>query len=235
MTDKHEVVVQNLIDLYHMLVCHNGFGEMSVDIRILKRGQKEVINKHRTPQVKAKTGLTWAQALVVLFVVFGSPLARAQEEMPSRDEMWDIIQEQANEIKELKQWRSRVNRLEEKASSSERKMETLDGTVRETGERLESVVQATESSLASQVRDVGIGGYGELHYNNLRDQHGVHFGRSWKDQPHHNRRDNCGGQGRTRKHFDIPRVSRWRGVSRAFRGTVQGGSVDLRTQAGQAH
>jgi hypothetical protein len=43
MNDTHENVVQKLIDLYHMLVCHNGFGEMSVDIRILKRGQKEVI------------------------------------------------------------------------------------------------------------------------------------------------------------------------------------------------
>lgn len=41
--DKHEHVVKKLFDLYHMLVCHNGFGEMSVDIRILKRGQKEVI------------------------------------------------------------------------------------------------------------------------------------------------------------------------------------------------
>ncbi|NLZ62446.1 MAG: hypothetical protein GX902_01440 [Lentisphaerae bacterium] len=42
-SDTHAAVVQKLIDLYHMLVCHNGFGEMSVDIRILKRGQKEVI------------------------------------------------------------------------------------------------------------------------------------------------------------------------------------------------
>ena len=42
-SDTHEAVVQKLIDLNHMLVCHNGFGEMSVDIRILKRGQKEVI------------------------------------------------------------------------------------------------------------------------------------------------------------------------------------------------
>ena len=43
MADTHEAVVQKIIDLYHMLFCHNGFGEMSVDIRILKRGQKEVI------------------------------------------------------------------------------------------------------------------------------------------------------------------------------------------------
>lgn len=43
MADRHETVVQRMIELYHMLVCHDGFGEMSIDIRILKRGQKEVI------------------------------------------------------------------------------------------------------------------------------------------------------------------------------------------------
>lgn len=43
MTDSHETVVHKLVDLYHMLVCHNGFGDMSIEIRILKRGQKEVI------------------------------------------------------------------------------------------------------------------------------------------------------------------------------------------------
>ena len=43
MSDKHEDVVHKLVDLYHMLICHNGFGEMSMDIHILKRGQKEVV------------------------------------------------------------------------------------------------------------------------------------------------------------------------------------------------
>jgi len=43
MSDRHEDVVRKLIDIYHMLVGHNGFGEMSMDIRILKRGQKEVV------------------------------------------------------------------------------------------------------------------------------------------------------------------------------------------------
>ncbi len=42
-SDMHEEVVQKMIDLYHMLICHNGFGELSVETRILKRRQKEVI------------------------------------------------------------------------------------------------------------------------------------------------------------------------------------------------
>lgn len=43
MDDMHKEVVQKMVDLYHMLICHNGFGEMSIDIRNLKRNQKEVI------------------------------------------------------------------------------------------------------------------------------------------------------------------------------------------------
>ncbi|MEI6891123.1 MAG: hypothetical protein V5783_03025 [Pontiella sp.] len=42
-SDEHDAVIRKMIDLYHMLVCHNGFGEMRVETRILKRNQKEVI------------------------------------------------------------------------------------------------------------------------------------------------------------------------------------------------
>ena len=43
MDDLHESVVRKMIDLYHMLICHSGFGEMSITIRNLKRSQKEII------------------------------------------------------------------------------------------------------------------------------------------------------------------------------------------------
>lgn len=43
MSDNHDDVVRKLVELYRMLLCHDGFGEMHVDIRILKRGQKEVV------------------------------------------------------------------------------------------------------------------------------------------------------------------------------------------------
>ena len=36
-------VLEKIHELYHDLLNHDGFGEMRVEIRILKRGQKEVI------------------------------------------------------------------------------------------------------------------------------------------------------------------------------------------------
>jgi hypothetical protein len=36
-------VLRKIHELYHMLLEHNGFGELRMDVRILKRGQKEVI------------------------------------------------------------------------------------------------------------------------------------------------------------------------------------------------
>jgi hypothetical protein len=40
--DNHPVL-EKIHQLYHTLLDHNGFGELRMDIRILKRGQKEVI------------------------------------------------------------------------------------------------------------------------------------------------------------------------------------------------
>jgi len=43
--DCHEEnpVLKKLHELYYGLLKHDGFGEIRIDIRILKRGQKEVI------------------------------------------------------------------------------------------------------------------------------------------------------------------------------------------------
>lgn len=43
MADRHEQVKQRIDALYNMLIEHDGYGEMSIDFKILKRGQKEVI------------------------------------------------------------------------------------------------------------------------------------------------------------------------------------------------
>jgi hypothetical protein len=43
MADCHEDVKKRISVLYNMLVEHDGFGEMSIDFRILKKGQKEII------------------------------------------------------------------------------------------------------------------------------------------------------------------------------------------------
>jgi hypothetical protein len=39
----NDPVMDKLDELYHSLLNHDGFGELRMDLRILKRGQKEVI------------------------------------------------------------------------------------------------------------------------------------------------------------------------------------------------
>ncbi|MEN7972524.1 MAG: hypothetical protein ABFR47_01685 [Verrucomicrobiota bacterium] len=43
MTDCHEEVKKRINALYNMLAEHDGYGEMHIDFKILKKGQKEVI------------------------------------------------------------------------------------------------------------------------------------------------------------------------------------------------
>lgn len=43
MADSHEIVKKRIDALYNMLIEHDGYGEMSIDFKILKKGQKEVV------------------------------------------------------------------------------------------------------------------------------------------------------------------------------------------------
>lgn len=43
MTAEHDLVKKHICLLYDELVQHDGYAELAVDIRILKRGQKEVV------------------------------------------------------------------------------------------------------------------------------------------------------------------------------------------------
>ncbi len=43
MSDTNEIVLEKIRELYEMLYQHDGYGEMTVEMRILKRGQKEII------------------------------------------------------------------------------------------------------------------------------------------------------------------------------------------------
>jgi len=43
MADCHEDVKNRITALYNMLAAHDGYGEMSIDFKILKKGQKEII------------------------------------------------------------------------------------------------------------------------------------------------------------------------------------------------
>lgn len=93
---------------------------------------------------------------VALGLVCGTAAA---EQPPSADEMWRIIQEQQKQIAELK---AQLNQTDQKVEA--------------TGEALEQVstnAAASSSSAASWAERTHIGGYGELHYNNLEGEGGA--------------------------------------------------------------
>ncbi len=43
MPDSNDDVLAKIAELYEMLYRHDGYGEMTIEMRILKKGQKEVI------------------------------------------------------------------------------------------------------------------------------------------------------------------------------------------------
>lgn len=81
----------------------------------------------------------------------------AATEPPSAEEMWQIIQEQQKQIENLKSQLSRTDRK-----------------VEATGSALEEVAAAKSAgSGSSWAERTHIGGYGELHYNNLEGEGGA--------------------------------------------------------------
>ncbi len=43
MTSSHEAVMARIENLYRMLFDHNGYGEMTIEIRYLRKKEKEVL------------------------------------------------------------------------------------------------------------------------------------------------------------------------------------------------
>jgi hypothetical protein len=86
-----------------------------------------------------------------------STTAEAQDAAPqSIQELWQIIQEQ----------QSRIEQLEKQADSTAAKATANEYKVDATGDYLDNLDQNT-STLAAWAENTQIGGYGELHYNNL--------------------------------------------------------------------
>lgn len=85
-------------------------------------------------------------------------------EPPSSEEMWEMIQQQQQVIADLK---ARLDETDQRVAVNEEKTE-------ETAEEVEAAAEAfetaqTSSSGSSWADRTSIGGYGELHYNNLSD------------------------------------------------------------------
>jgi hypothetical protein len=97
-----------------------------------------------------------AAAAALLFV---SGLPAAAQEAPTVEELWEIVQRQQAEIEALKEQLGETR--EEVAVASEKVGET-EAQLEATGDYLESF-EPGSGALAG----TSIGGYGELHYNNL--------------------------------------------------------------------
>lgn len=99
----------------------------------------------------------------LLALTVSAPLGAADSKPPSAEEMWRIIQEQQKTIEELK---AKLETTQSKVTATEEKVVATDKKVEETAERVEEAASAV-STAASWAERTKIGGYGELHYNNL--------------------------------------------------------------------
>lgn len=91
---------------------------------------------------------------------------------PSVEELWAVIQTQQKEIEQLKA----------QQKSTDQKVEDATQKVQATSETVEQTAQAVEqaqktASKPSWVDKTKVGGYGELHYNNLESKNEIDFHR----------------------------------------------------------
>ncbi|MGI9293092.1 MAG: hypothetical protein ACR2PS_03845 [Pseudomonadales bacterium] len=88
-----------------------------------------------------------------------APAFAVQGDTPSVEQMWEIIQQQAKEIEKLKA----------AATQRDQRIQVTDLKVEATADAVEQRVNDTAHT---GERQTSIGGYGELHYNNLDDESG---------------------------------------------------------------
>jgi len=86
-------------------------------------------------------------------------------EPPSQEEMWRIIQEQQKTIEELK---ARLETTDQKVQQTEAKVVETESKVEATADAVEQVGRA-DTGRVSWADRTSLGGYGELHYNNLEN------------------------------------------------------------------
>ncbi len=104
--------------------------------------------------------------VLILALTCFSVVATAQEEAPSMEEMWKIIQQQQKTIETL----------QEKLMAQDKTVEENTQQVEAQQEAIAVVADAIEEQ-SEPVDRVKIGGYGELHYNNLDSGDEIDFHR----------------------------------------------------------
>lgn len=110
----------------------------------------------------------------------------AAQDTPSTEEMWRIIQQQQTQIESMKQkLEENKQRLEEARARLGTDDDATDESVATRLEQQERQLDATADALENMMAsgtgggddDTAIGGYGELHYNNLDDGEEMDFHR----------------------------------------------------------
>ena len=98
------------------------------------------------------------------------PLTAGAAEPPSAEEMWRVIQAQQKTIDELK---AKLGQSEGQLRSTSKRVQAAEEKVEATAQAVEAAEKKPKTA-ASWVDRTRIGGYGELHYNNLdNDETGV--------------------------------------------------------------
>lgn len=112
-----------------------------------------------------------AIALFILGIFWSVPAASASP--PSAEEMWKIIQQQQKTIEELK---ARLEATDGKVTASQQRIESTEKQAQAAEKKAEEATAAADeagassSTAASWVDRTHLGGYGELHYNNLENE-----------------------------------------------------------------
>lgn len=89
--------------------------------------------------------------------------AQAQPNTPTIEELWAVVQRQQAEIEEL---RAMLGSAEREIQDTSQRLENTQSQVEATGSFVETLDVGSESA-------TNIGGYGELHYNNLQADNGA--------------------------------------------------------------
>jgi phosphate-selective porin len=97
-------------------------------------------------------------------------MSATQAAAPSNEEIWALLQEMKQELSSVKQQNADLKAQNEALQD---KVEATEAKAQEATEAAEAVAVASEEAMktaAAQDSKTSIGGYGELHYNNLENQ-----------------------------------------------------------------
>lgn len=99
-------------------------------------------------------------------------VSSAQAATPTNEEIWQQLQQMQQQMAEIQQQNKLLKSENEQLKD---KVDATQQTALEANETAEALAEATEQavkSVSASASNTNIGGYGELHYNNLEDEDG---------------------------------------------------------------